>query len=63
MLAEMLKELANDRLTIWKYADAPVGEALELVGGAREALESMYIVLDHIGPFDHTPASAYGIIH
>jgi len=57
----MHKELLNDKADIWGYADGPVGEALELVGGAIGALESMSIVLEHIGAVKRAPASTYGV--
>ncbi len=60
-LAALVKEAENDRTTIWQYADQPVGEALELVGGARRALTDMYTLLDHIGSVKPTPDSAYGV--
>jgi len=61
MLALLLKEIDDDRETVWRYADAPVGEALELVGGVRAALSSMYTLLDHIGDIHRTQASTSGV--
>jgi len=60
LLAGMKSEVQNDRLTIWSYADAAVGEALELVGGVDAALEGLSIMLEHIGGVNGTPASASG---
>lgn len=61
MLATQLKEVDSDRETIWRYADAPVGEALELVGGVRAALSSMFTLLDNIGHKLSTQVSTYGV--
>lgn len=57
MLASMRKEAADDRLTIWNYADAPVGEALELVGRVLEACEGMQLMLDHVFT-EHDPQAS-----
>ena len=56
-----LKEVDDDRETIWRYVDVPVGEALELVGGVRATLSSMYTLLDHIGRKLSSQVSTYGV--
>jgi len=61
MLAGMKERLKHDRTTIWDYADAAVGEALELVGGVAATLDSLSIVLEHIGPVNDAPASTSGV--
>lgn len=61
MLAGMITEVSIDRETIWQYADAPVGEALELVGGTKSTLESLSIMLEHIGGIYYPQASTSGV--
>jgi len=61
MLAVMEKEAQIDRLAIWKYADAPVGEALELVGRVLEACEGMSTMLEHIGSQHQSQVSTSGV--
>ncbi len=61
MLAALKKEAQNDREIIWTYADAPVGEALELVGGVLSTFESMSVMLEHIGTVIEPQASTSGV--
>ncbi len=59
-LDEMMTELGNELEDLESLEQGTSGQVYQMGHGLEQALRGLRLLLQHIGPIERTPSSAYG---